>query len=96
MATDTTDRPLALVERSDASPATLAPPGSRGRLLNTEDIQELYGRFPEGHPRAGQFRKSRWWVTHNFCPEFKIKQGRDLFWYESDAHAWLEGLRQSA
>jgi hypothetical protein len=87
-----TESHLSLVA-SRAITEALFPSADRGRLLSTEDIQELYGRFPEGHPRAGQFRKSRWWVTHNFAPEYKIRQGREAYWFEADAHAWLEAQR---
>jgi hypothetical protein len=91
----TTEAHLSLV--GDRGAAAVTPPvRSRGKLLSTDEIQELYGRFPEGHPRAGQFRKSRWWITHNFAPEYKIRQGKEAYWYESDAHAWLEGHRPVA
>lgn len=75
---------LAIVE--GATPVTPAAPRERGRLLSTAQVvDEIYG---------GQM--SAWWVNLKFAPEFKIKQGRNNFWWEADAHAWLDSRRQVA
>lgn len=68
----------------------LPPPPVRGRLLYVEDVQERLGRFPEGHARAGQFRKSRYFVTHCVAPSKKLRIGRDVAWWTADVDAWLD------
>jgi hypothetical protein len=61
------------------------PPEDRGRLLFTEDVRRdlLSGR------------KSASWVRHHFAPTHKRKLGRDNFWYERDARAWLDSLGEA-
>ncbi len=71
--------------RSSLSNATLDAPADRGRLLFTEDVRrELLGG-----------RKSASWVRHHFAPADKHKLGRDNFWYEADAYAWLASLKEA-
>ena len=71
---------LALMEPTKPIPA----PPARGRLLFVPDVVELLGR-----------RKSAWWIRHRFAPELRMKVGRDVAWYEADAHTWLDSLRGS-
>jgi hypothetical protein len=62
---------------------TLVPatPGARGRLLTVPAVMEL---LPG---------KSRWWTTQKFCPERRLKIGRDCYWYELDAWEWIDAQR---
>ena len=64
------------------------PGADRGRMLFVDDIQAIFGTKPDGKPR-----KTAWWVTHKFAPEFKRKAGRDCFWYEAEARAWIDAQR---
>lgn len=67
---------------------TVRDPRVNDRMLYVEDIQELYGRKPDGN-----WRKSSWWVRHEFCQQHKKKAGRDCYWFESDALAFIEAGR---
>lgn len=63
-----------------------APPlAERGRMLFVRDVVALL----DG-------RKSAWWVRNRFAPEFKRKLGRDPFWWECEAVAWLDAQRDAA
>lgn len=59
------------------------PLGGRGRLLSPREVAAvIYGG-----------KRTPWWITHNFAPEYKIRQGRRTYWWEADALAWLDSLR---
>lgn len=75
--------------RSAAVTLVPDPPVPRGRLLSVDDVLALYPRGPGGRPIV-----SRWWVTHRFCPEGKMRFGRTIAWWERDALAWMD--RQQA
>lgn len=78
----TPDGPVPLIEgRHYNEPRASA--NRRGRLLSTEDVRtEIY-----------RGNKSTWWITHHFAPDDKIRQGRNCFWWEADAYAWLDHQR---
>lgn len=61
------------------TPAAAKPLAERGRMLFVGDVVELL-----------KGRKSAWWVRNRFAPEQKHKLGRDPYWWESDALAWLD------
>ena len=61
------------------------PLAERGRMLFVRDVLEMLPKKPDGKPVKGD-----WWVRNRFAPEFKRKLGRDPFWWESDAVAWLD------
>lgn len=83
---------LKLVEKKPQRPLA-----ERGKVLFVEDIQALYGRHPIDHPTApGQWRKSRKWVFGNFAPDVRHKDGRDVWWWETDALAWMDTQREGA
>jgi hypothetical protein len=66
-----------------------APPlAERGRMLLARDVQELIGKKPDG-----KWRRSLWWIRYNFAPDAKRYLGRDAFWWESEALAWLDAQR---
>lgn len=69
---------------------SLVPPApqDRGRLFSISDVIGLFPKKPNGQPS-----KSRWFVTHDFCPEGKMKIGRDCFWWEHEAIAWINAQR---
>jgi len=75
------DSLLKLVEKNVQS-VSLA---ERGKLMSVEDIQKIYGKDD-----AGNYRKSRWWITHKFAQESKIKDGRDVYWWEKDVVAYFD------
>lgn len=54
-------------------------------MLFTRDVQELYGRTPDG-----KYRKGEWWVRNKFAPHAKRKAGRDPFWWECEAVKWMD------
>lgn len=66
-------------------------PAERGRLLSIEDVQALFPAKPNGQPS-----KSRWFVTHDFCPEGKMKIGRHCYWWEQEAIGWIDAQRGAA
>lgn len=57
-------------------------------MLLVDDVLELLPK------RDGRPVKGRWWVLNRFAPEHKHKLGRDAYWWESEAVAWLD--RQGA
>ena len=57
----------------------------RGRILYAEDIQQLYGKRPNG-----KWRKSVKWVWANFAPEYRRKDGQTPYWFENDVCRWLD------
>lgn len=61
------------------------PLAERGRMLFVTDIQKMFGKDDNG-----RWRKSEWWVRNTFAPEKKQKLGRDPYWWETDAVAWLD------
>jgi hypothetical protein len=69
------------VKDSSALALVPSPPVARGRLLTVGEIQRLVPG------------KSRWWATQRFCPEHKVKIGRDCYWYEMDAQEWIARQR---
>ncbi len=75
-----------LVERKPPRPLA-----ERGRIMYAEDIQALYGTDPKGRPR-----RSRNWIHEHFAPEARHKDGRTIYWWETDALAWLDTQRESA
>lgn len=63
-----------------AAPSPEAKPlAERGRMLFVGDVVDLL-----------KGRKSAWWVRNRFAPEHKHKLGRDPYWWEADALAWLD------
>lgn len=77
------------MKNSSASRLAVAPPpvkplAERGRMLFIRDVLELLPKKPDGTPVKGE-----WWVRNRFAPEFKRRLGRDPFWWEDDALAWL-------
>lgn len=63
-----------------AAPQAVAKPlAERGRMLFVPDVVALLKN-----------RKSTWWVRNKFAPEFKHKLGRDPYWWETEAQAWLD------
>jgi hypothetical protein len=76
------------VSRTSAIALVPEAPVDKGRLLSIDDVIALFPRRPDGRPS-----RARWWVTHEFCPEGKIKLGRSCYWYESEAHAWINAQR---
>jgi hypothetical protein len=75
-------------QKEEPAPRPLA---ERGRILYAEDIQQLYGTRPNGKPR-----KSIAWVWRTFAPEYRPKDGKTPFWWETDALRWLDAQRESA
>lgn len=71
--------------------ALVPAPPARGRLLGVDDVRALFPARADGTPS-----RSRWWVTHEFCPEGKMKMGRDCYWWESEAIAWIDRFRGKA
>lgn len=80
------NRRMQLVEKK--APRPLA---ERGRIMYAEDIQALYGKTPEGKPR-----RTRNWIHAHFAPEHRHKDGRTIYWWETDALAWLDQQREGA
>lgn len=62
-----------------------APRADRGKLLSIDDVIALFPTRPDGKPS-----RSRWWVTHYFCPGGKKKLGQQCYWWEGDALAWID------
>lgn len=65
------------------------PLADRGRMLYVRDIQEMFGKKPDG-----SYVKGIWWVRNSFAPEYRQKLGRDTYWWECDVQRWLD--RESA
>jgi len=61
------------------------PLAERGRMLFVRDVLELLPKKPDGSPVKGT-----WWVRNSFAPEHKHRLGRDPYWWECDAVAWLD------
>lgn len=55
------------------------PLDQRGRMLFVPDIIDLL-----------HGKKGAWWVRNRFAPEFRHKLGRDTYWWEAEAIAWLD------
>lgn len=66
-------------------PRTLA---ERGRIFWVEDVQKLYGFREDGRPR-----RSRDYILQHFAPEFRVKEGKSVYWWEADALAWWDQQR---
>ncbi len=80
------NRRMHLVEKP--APRPLA---ERGRIMYAEDIQALYGKRPDGKPR-----KSREWIHEHFAREHRHKDGRTIYWWETDALRWFDAQREGA
>lgn len=65
--------------RLAAPQAPSVPLADRGRMLFVPDVIELL-----------QGKKGVWWVRNRFAPEYKHKLGRDPYWWEREALAWLD------
>jgi hypothetical protein len=80
------NRRMHLVEKKPPRPLA-----ERGRIMYAEDIQQLYGNRPDGKPR-----KSRNWIHEHFAPDDRHKDGRTIYWWETDALAWFDSQRSGA
>jgi hypothetical protein len=67
------------------------PLAERGRILYAEDIQVIYGKRPDG-----SWRKSLRWIWREFAPEYRCKDGRTPFWWETEVLTWLDQQREGA
>lgn len=70
-------------------PATPRPLEERGRILYAVDIQEIYGKDPEG-----RWRRSVPWIHANVAPESRHKDGKTPWWWEVDVLRWLDQQRK--
>jgi membrane-bound lytic murein transglycosylase B len=61
-------------------------PLARGRLLTVADVRSLF-------PGEDRDKPTLWWVRSSFCPEGKIKMGRRVYWWETEALAWIDRQR---
>ncbi len=82
-------RPVLSVSSGDRP----APPRfvDRGKMLLIDDVIALLSERSNG-----KLVRSRQWVRKHFAPEFKRKFGKDPFWYELEALAWLADLECAA
>lgn len=67
------------------------PLAERGRMLFVRDVQALFPKKEDGTPL-----KSAWWVRNRFAPDKKHRLGRDPYWWENDAIAWLDAQGDAA
>ena len=73
------------LERKTTEVARTAPPYvDRGKMLLVDDIIELLKELSNG-----RLVRSRQWVMKFFAPEYKRRFGRDPYWREKEARAWL-------
>lgn len=78
------------VERGNKKPVP-RPLSERGRIMYAEDIQILYGKKPNG-----RWRRSIAWVHRNFAPEYRNKDGREVYWWETDVAIWMDSHKENA
>jgi len=71
------------------APKAPRPLVERGRIMYAEDVQELLGRMPSGKPR-----RSRRWIVDHVAPLARHKDGKSIFWWESDVLAWMDAQRE--